>query len=65
MEPDRRVTLRTKPKEKTADRFLILALMGDSPPYADCPENRDLPLRLDEQESVGADSVSLWAVALA
>jgi hypothetical protein len=31
MEPDCRITLRTKPKEEATGRFLILALMGVSP----------------------------------
>jgi hypothetical protein len=29
MEPDCRITLRTKPKEEATDRLLIVALMGD------------------------------------
>jgi hypothetical protein len=31
MEPDCRITVRIKPKEKATDRFLILALMGRAP----------------------------------
>jgi hypothetical protein len=31
MEPDCRITVRIKPKEKATDRFLILALMGVPP----------------------------------
>jgi hypothetical protein len=31
MEPDCRVALRTKSKEETTDRFLILALVGLTP----------------------------------
>src|ERR1017187_6695936 len=31
MEPDCRITLRTKPKEEATGRFLILALMGGPP----------------------------------